>query len=1010
MPRASGSGKRQPGAGAANHRESRHDNGLVGPGTGRRVSAGKSHGHLNGSARPPDSPHSPLPSASASASTPTSTPPPPNRAPNIRKRPDDAAVAAPATASSHSSGLDCPSGDASRRDSFGTYSEASSESCHSSMGANANANAGLVDGGHRQIDVNAMKNADVHRDSGPLELAATVVRSLPIQDTLAILIILMHIPYMSLTLVYACFASLTFVPPVASRAGWNINFGDILDSNSHTPSLATVMCMDFFFFLIWVFLWPPIQDSMLEFAKAVIAVTLGGGTSTKHGTSRGVTVCFTWVLLHKLIRASKGYWPRLGRHLPDAWRLHAVFSNALPTATITTTSTASAAMSAPYDKRDTHSWIQSILAIHILTQGIVRYIREWYLRRERSHAAVRTTDPETDKSASTGPNTGGPNTTTGTPVGDSSHDSNPNAPDAEAGPPASSHPVAMTKKKKKQSAQVRLQQPLWAALASTKIVAMKEIELSSWGSGSSDKRDIHNSGNTPSFDRQPKQIWISYIGSDEVCFGTSQFPEPDEAPIQSSKASSSQAIRPMGVDTSKPFYVRINNAFWQPTRIFAVDESEEGGPRGPRWTGDIYGLRPASKYVCDFVDVRTHQVLFTTSIRTVKEPLRDHDASQPGLPNGQQPLRPDSPAMTLRTSIAAAEAKLADEKNRLKTWRKEWKFRTNTLKKDNELTDNQLSSAGNSDEKYKQKIRQQETQKAQAERDTQRLAEQLKHCETTPELTEGKKEAERAFSAEKKMFDAAQKELREHKSQLEGEVKAKEVEKSNLNTRRNKVATRIAKVENEIVNIADANTRGLDEAERRRQERTTWLEQMAAIEHNYLERLGQVIAANTGRREHLRSLQTQRQAMQSFLGPANGMGLDVNPGMAPEAGHGSFQRPNPWNPTPIGPTHYPASPWATTSSDMHPSVPASSRPSNTTAWHPPPAAPTFDTRGPRARGRSSSMLSDISGFTQASDDVSRSTAAAVRYRPQLASGRRNGASGSSGSSGGGSMGDPTSPA
>lgn len=994
MPRASsGSGKRQPGAAAGNHRDSRPDNGLVGP--GRRASARKSHGHANGSVRSPDN----------APRTPSPSPPPPptltsNAPANPKRRPDDAAVAAPATASSHSSGLDCPSGDASRRDSFGTYSEASSESCHSSLGANVN--YGLVDGDHRQIDVNAMKNADVHRDSGPLELAATVVRSLPIQDTLAILIILMHIPYLSLTLVYACFASLTFVPPVASRAGWNINFGDILDSNSHTPSLATVMCMDFFFFLIWVLLWPPIQDSMLEFAKPVIAVTLGGGTSTKHGTSRGVTVCFTWVLLHKLIRASKCYWPHLGRHLPDAWRLHAVFGTVFPS-----TTASNAAMSAVYDKRDTHGWVQSVLAIHILTQGIVRYIREWYLRRERSHTAAGPGDPEAAKPPTVA-GAGGPGATAASPATEMALDTAPNAPDADLGPPpASSHPGAM-KKKRKQSAQVRLQQPLWAALASTKIVAMKEIELSNWGSGSSDKRDIHNSGNTPSFNRQPKQIWISYIGSDEVCFSTSHFPEPDEESSQPSKVSH-QTTRPAGVDTSKPFYVRINNAFWQPTRIFPV-ESDEAGADGPRWTGDIYGLRPASKYVCEFVHVWTEQVLFTTSIRTVKEPLRDHDATSSGLPNGQQPLRPDSPATTLRTSIAAAEAKLADEKNRLKTWRKEWKIRINTLKKENELADNQLASAGNNDEKYKQKIRQQETQKAQAERDTQRLAEQIKSCDTTPELTERKKKAERAYSAEKKVFDATQKELREHMSRLESEVKAKEVEQSNLNSRRNKVATRIAKVENELANIADANTRGLDEAERRRQERSTWLEQMAEVEHNYIERLGQVIAANNGRREHLRNLHAQRQAMHGFLNHTNGMSLDVNPTMLAEAGHTPFQRPNPWNPNAIAPSHYPAGLWAASSSDMIPSVPAPSRPPNMTAWHPPVVAQTFDPRGHRARGRSSSMLSDISGFTQASDDGSRSPPAAARYRPQPTLGRRNGAGGSSGSSGGGSVAEATSPA
>lgn len=972
MPRASGSSKRQQGT-AAGHRDSRHDNGLVGP--GKRISAKKSHGHLDGSARSPD------PGTGHAGPSP---PPPPLPANGLnglacpKNHPD-------ATAS----GSDNRSSDALRRGSLGTYSETSSESSGSNMGTN-----GVVDGGHRQIDVNAMKNVDVHRDSGPLEFAATVVRSLPVQDTLAILVILMHIPYLSLSFVYLIFASLTFVPPVANRAGLNFNFGDMLDGNSHTPSLGTVMCMDFFFFLIWVFLWPPIQDFMLDFAKPVIAVTLGGGTNAKDGTSRGVTACFTWVLLHKLIRASKVYWPRVARHVPDAWRMPAVFNDSFyPT-------------SAAYDKRDTHGWVQSILAIHILTQGIVRYIREWYLKRERFNSTAGLGDPEAGKNAGVV----GTSAMNGTSTADSSHDSAFAALDTEAGLSTVSNPATMTKKRRKQSAQVRLQQPLWAALASTKIVAIKEFELSSWGGGSSgsDKRDIHNSGNAPSFNRQPKQIWISYIGSDEVCFNTSHFPDPDDDSQVPSKANGHGA-RPAGVDTSKPFYVRINNAFWQPTRIFPVQESDEECTEGPKWTGDIYGLRPASKYVCEFVDTRTDKVLFTTSIRTVKEPLREHDPMSPGLPNGQQPLRPDSPATTLRTSIAAAEAKLADEKNRLKTWRKEWKTRTNALKKENELADNQLLSAGNSDEKYKQKIRQQETQKAQAERDTERLSEQLNNFDTAPELTDRKKKAERAYSAEKKVFDAAQKQFKEHKSRLETEVKDKEVEKSNLNTRRNKIATRIAKVENELANITDANNRGLDEAERRRQERARWLEQVAAIENNYSERLGHVIATNNGRREHLRSLQAQLQAFQGYLNPSNGMPLDVNPAMIPEAGHPPYQQSSPWNPNHTALPRYPTGLWAASSSDMLPPISAPSGPPSISAWQPPLTAVPFEPRGAKARGRSSSMLSDVSGFTEASDEGSRSPPARVHQRPQPAFGRRIGASGSSGSSGSGSVGDPPSP-
>ncbi|PFH56267.1 hypothetical protein XA68_16824 [Ophiocordyceps unilateralis] len=957
MPRASSSGKRQLGSG----RDARQDHGLVG--SGRRISAAtKGCSYLNGPSVCSDS-YASLPQPPPPPSPPSPLLPPPSLAPNglvngahhqVKKRPDDATVPP---------GLDLRPGHALRRRSLDAYSETSSESCLSSLGPG-------LDGGHRQIDVNAMKNADVHRDSGPLDLAITVVRSLPIQDTLAILIILMHVPYLSLTLVYACFASLTFVPPVANRAGWNINFGEIFDGNSHTPSLATVVCMDFFFFLIWVFLWPPIQDSILEFAKPVIAVTLGGGTNAKDGTSQGVTACFAWVLIHKLVRALRRYWPRLAYHLPDAWRVRAVLGGSLPTATTTTTTSTAAALHAPYDKRDTHGWIQSVLAIHILTQGIVRYIREWYLRRERFHTAAGPGDPEAGKSSAAA----GAGASHAAGASESTHDTTLNTPDFETTPIAPSpHPVGLTKKRRKQSAQVRLQQPLWAALASTKIVAMKEIELSSWGSGSSDKRDIHNAGNAPSFDRQPRQIWISYIGSDEVCFSTSHF--PDECDDEPSKTSST---RPAGVDTTKPFYVRINNAFWQPTRIFPV--GDDGG--GLRWTGDIYGLRPASKYVCEFVHLQTDQVLFTTSIRTVKEPLRDRDVSSPGQPNGQQPLRPDSPATTLRTSIEAAEAKLADEKNRLKTWRKEWKARINTLKKENELAENQLASAGNNDERFKQKIRQQETQKAQTERDTCHLSEKAKHLdEAGPELVERKKQAERAFSADKRVYDAAQKEFKEHKSQLAKDVKAKEAEKSNLIARRNKIATRIAKIENELASIVDSNSRGKGEAERRRQDRCRWLEQVSAVEHGYSDRLAQQVAVNNRKREHVRELQAQLKSMQGYMKPANGMKM--------EGEAATFRRTSPWNASPMAAANYP---WAASSPDV-----LASRTASMTARLPPPALTGFDTRGAKARVRSSSLLSDVSGFTQASDEGTRH-----RAQPSLVV-RRNGSSGSSGS--GGSMGD-----
>ncbi|KAG6082523.1 hypothetical protein E4U15_002467 [Claviceps sp. LM218 group G6] len=1053
MPRASGSGKRQQGATTA-HRDFKHENGLVSP--VKRGSARKSNGQLDGSARSLDQ----VVGHAGPSSSPS--PIPGQRNASLSKDAPDAA--------------DGTSGNSRRRPSLGTYSEASSESVHSHAGLNGAA----VDAEHRQIDVNAMKNLDVHKDSGILEFAATVIKSLPMQDTLAILIILMHIPYMSLSLIYACFALITFVPPVTTKTG--INLAELLDGNAHNPSLVTIFCMDFFFFLIWVFLWQPIQDGILEFAKPVIAISLGGGTNAKDGTSRGVTTCFTWILLHQALRATESHWAKFTRHFPASWPLSTFLSESFESFESKPTA---------YDKRSTHGWIQSTLAMHILTQGIVRFVREWYLKREKANAAAGAADTDANKSSSTGTSTG---TTTGASTNgshslDAGHDANSNAAETE---PSTSHTTSTTttasssKRRRKQSAQVRLEQPLWAAFASSKIVAIKEFELSQWGRNpnASNATDRHNLGSA-SFDSQPRQIWISYIGSDEVCFNTSFFPhqpEHDLPPASASVDGESDMMRPAGVDASKPFYVRINNAFWQPTRIIAVQETDDDETNGTRWTGDIYGLRPAATYVCEFVDIQSGEVIHSTTIRTANEALRENDSLPAAVPApGQPPLRPDSPATIIRNSIAAEETRLADERARLKAWRKEAKTKLNTIRREIELVDNQLSSAGSSDERHRQKIRQHEIQKIQAERDIESLGEQLDKLNSSPELVERKRELDKLYAEETKQFEAAQKQFDEYTSNLDREVKAKELEKVNLKSRRNKIGLRIDKVDKELRNIADANRRGLGEADRRDQERATWLENSTAIKSNYMERISQACNANASRTQQIQNLQTQlstlnnnnnnNNAFMTASPAAMSNHLDVVAAdVDHHPGHMAFRQhaSSAWNATPARLNPYPTGIWAGTgssgdgiSSVGSPLPPAPSAPSSAPApapvlpppsssssslppttttttqpgcggsgggsttssaspWQPPPTAPPFEPRGHKSRGRSSSMLSNVSGFTEPSGDED-SFLKSPPSRPGMNYFRRNGmgvgtgtgtgtgASGSGGSTGSGSVGDARSP-
>src|SRR3954467_2124466 len=135
-PRTSTANKRQ--QGAANHRDTRHENGLVGP--GKRVHKQKSNGHLNGHARSTET--LPLP------------PPLPATPPHTNGH---ARQSLPADNPADSKmPVDGP-----RRPSVSAYSESSSSDSFANPPVIA-----VSSENHRRIDVNAAKNPDVHRDAG----------------------------------------------------------------------------------------------------------------------------------------------------------------------------------------------------------------------------------------------------------------------------------------------------------------------------------------------------------------------------------------------------------------------------------------------------------------------------------------------------------------------------------------------------------------------------------------------------------------------------------------------------------------------------------------------------------------------------------------------------------------------------------------------------------------------------------------------------------------------------
>jgi hypothetical protein len=935
MPRAPSATKRQ--QGAANHRDTRHENGLVGP--GKRVQKQKSNGHLNGHAKSSESQPStpPLPA----------TPPPATNG-HVRQLPADNIT-------------DKPPASRVRSASLSAYSEETSSSESFNMPTIAVHNEN-----HRRIDVNAAKNPAVHRDVGPLSLALTVLRSCPLYDTIAILIVLLQIPPTFLSIIHILFATLTFVPPSTSTSS-GISFSDIFEGTLGTPSLATIVFVDIAVLLVWLFLWSPLQDIALDLAQTVIALTLGGGTSGKEAGMNNVLVCFGIIGFSHLVR--NGNVKQSGLRALISSSTNGILGSPDPDDPLEP-------MSQSITKKGAHGWIRSILAIHILTQGVVRYIRDWYVRREKRDISTSLLDPEAGK-VQTDANS---DTPTQTPENESS-----NLPTSSIN----------TKKKKKQSAQVRIRQPLWAALASTKIVMVKEYETSHTAaeSAGTNATDINNLGNAP-FNTEADRIWITYVGSDEVFFASSYFPThiPQENGEERHGSDSPE------IDKSKPFFVRVNKTFWRPTKMYTTTDPDQPAGQDTRWSGEVFGLAPMSSYECDFVSTVDGTIIFSTSVRTVAPQV---DVAANGLNPGPVVTgRPGSPTTTLKTSIASSEVKLAEERNRQKRERKDQRAKLSSIRKELEKLVSGIATSGGNDDRQRQKVQQHHLHMKQADEAIVALDCQIEALSSLPTDAETREmaAAKSQYQSQKDIHKKARKEYNTVQDQAREELHILTNDVANLESKRERMQFRISKLTSEYERITDANARGLDEAQRKfteQQAREVERQNMEGYLSRRLVGITTELAENSMQLANLQALVQQLQAMEQSEVQYTQSPTASNPNLGFSEIPEEFTASNyPWNPAPNAGLYPPSY----------------------------PMMPSGSNQGIRTRGRSSSMLSNVSGFTQSDgeDDpqlqiginqssFSKFVLPSMYTRERQGSSESASVSGSGSRSGNGSVGDPKSP-
>ncbi|KAL5121170.1 hypothetical protein ACEQ8H_001022 [Pleosporales sp. CAS-2024a] len=784
---------------AAHQHDKRHESGNAAP--GKRITKQKSSSQLPGH---------------ASGRPPASTPPLPSQV--------DAAMTPPAAAPASTPASSVHAHHLAAAACRGAAERARAPSDASLDHADACRPYDAAPGPFDALPASSLRRPDAHA-SKPVSMAsilsvpATILTSCPLRDVLAILIILLQLPPAVLTVVQFLFATLTFVPPQAgtplSALSAFPSFTDIFQGSGGTPSLFTTIFADAIILIVWLILWVPVQNFFLDLAQAVIAIALGGAAAGKNGTTNSIFICFIIILSNHLFRFRP-----LRQHI-----VHLVSTGLsrggldFLTSPLSTPTTLESFPSP-------HGWLRTLLGIHILAQGVVRIIRRSLSRRDAAPTLLtgKKIDPEAGvlqraNSTTMDPNADVPNS--------SSTDGRPPGP--SPAPHSRTDKASSTRRKRKQATHVRSQQPFWAALASTKVTVLKEMESSRAANDADEAnaKDANHIGNAV-WRSEDDRVWVSEVGYSDISFRVNlftgpEFQEPDDE----------DSISASGIDKSKPFYIRVNGADWSSTRIRQSTSLGYHGHEGTGfWVGEIFGLTALSNYYCEFVRTADGEVFYSASLITSASPVAE--LASVATPPAHQTLRPSSPTTTLKNSIAAADQQLQEQRNRLKRTKKDHKTAIGTIRKEVDNLSNRLANAGGSDERQRQRV----LQFTQTIRQAEDAAHEFtQHAESLGDIPENEAQdaaaTKAAWKKERDNKNAIAIEFEKVKAEIERQVQSIESDIAATLRQRERLQQRQTRLNEQHDRLVTANAEGFTAKQRREQERAALRQQRAEIETQY---------------------------------------------------------------------------------------------------------------------------------------------------------------------------------
>lgn len=365
-----------------------------------------------------------------------------------------------------------------------------------------------------------------------------------------------------------------------------------------------------------------------------------------------------------------------------------------------------------------------------------------------------------------------------------------------------------------------------------------------------------------------------------------------------------------------------------------------------------------------------------------------------------QSLRPLSPKTTLKNSIQAAEQQLEAQRNRIKRNKRDHKNILTNLQKEVDSLNSRLSSNGGNDERQRQKVRQLEQSMQQAKvKEAELLAEIEEMGEIPADELQQSKLKRMSWKQEKDCLSISRKDHDECKARADRELSQVKADIASLLQKRQKLEQKAAKYNEQHDRLCAEKDQSQKARDSRVAKRCEELRNRGQIERKLMDHTAQMEQAEQGQftratkaiqmaghLEELYNRNVQQQSMPTTPeGPLPGTtrisGLQHHntfPGVQP-----GYQFPN----------------------MMHGF--------NDDAYHSNPTS-TYREGG---RGRSSSMLSGVSGFTDELDDYPL-PAYSVVYPPVTNGAHSNrecrkssaGSGSSSSASGGSSNLDPMSPA